>query len=95
MDNDSLVRGRKRETVPGEAVAEMLCVLVFENGKAEGRFTKSLDALAEASRFTVAEFAAGLDIGLERDWLARDGASAVLLKAAGIHIAKKALGWVP
>jgi hypothetical protein len=33
---------------------------------------------------------AGLNFGLRRDWLARDEARAVL-KATGIHIAKKAL----
>ncbi len=95
MTDDLSVRGPKREAVSGEAVAEMLCVLVFENGKVDGRFAMALEALAESSRFTVAEFASGLDTCLKRDWLGRDGSSVVLLKAAGIHISKKVLGWIP
>ena len=90
MANIRPARDPKRETVSASAVAERLCVIIFENGKVGGRYAMSFDDLAEAGRFSVAEMMAGLNFGLRRDWLTRDEARAVL-KATGIHIAKKAL----
>jgi hypothetical protein len=90
MANIVLARDPKRETVSAAAVAERLCVVVFKNGKVGGRYAMSFDDLVEVGRFTVLEIVTGLNSGVRRDWLARDKARAVL-KAAGIHIAKKAL----
>jgi hypothetical protein len=91
MADVNLAREAKRGTVSAAAVAERLCVVVFKNGKVDGRYAMSFDDLVTVSRFTVPELATGLAAGLKRDWFARDKARAVL-KAAGIHIAKKALG---
>jgi hypothetical protein len=90
MANIRPARDPKRETVSASAVAERLCVVIFENGKVGGRYAMSFDGLAKVGRFSVPETMAGLNFGLRRDWLARDEARAVL-KATGIHIAKKAL----
>jgi hypothetical protein len=91
MANIRPARDPKRETVSASAVAERLCVVIFENGKVGGRYAMSFDGLAKVGRFSVPETMAGLNFGLRRDWLARDEARAVL-KATGIHMAKKALG---
>ena len=91
MANICRARDPKRETVSASAVAEGLCVVVLEEGKVGGRYAMSFDDLAEVGRFTIPQIMAGLNFGLRRDWLARDGARAVL-KATGIHMAKKALG---
>jgi len=90
MANIRRARDPKRETVSASAVAERLCAIIFEKGKVGGRYAMSFDDLAEVGRFSEPEIMAGLNFGLRRDWFARDGARAVL-KATGIHMAKKAL----
>ena len=74
MANIRPARDPKREAVSAPAVAERLCVVIFENGKVGGRYAMSFDDLAEVGRFSVPEVMAGLNVGPKRDWLARDEA---------------------
>ena len=50
MANIVLARDPKRETVSASAVAEGLCVVVLEDGKAGGRYAMPFDDLAEVGR---------------------------------------------
>jgi hypothetical protein len=50
MANICRARDPKRETVSASAVAEGLCVVVLEDGKAGGRYAMPFDDLAEVGR---------------------------------------------
>jgi hypothetical protein len=72
-------------------IAARLCAFVFRQGKASGRFEMALEQLVKESGQKRSVIEMALQLAETRDWIRRDG-SAVILRAAGIHVAKGVLG---
>jgi hypothetical protein len=73
-----------------EVMASQVCALVYGNGKMGGRFLMTLDDLRMKSQLTPADMEAGLSFAERLDWV-RQSHSGVVLKAAGIFVAKRVL----
>ena len=73
-----------------EAVAAELCAGLYRRGKVGGHYAIEMEDLQEATGLNRARLQRALDFAGERSWLGRSGRQLVL-KAAGIHVAKKIL----
>jgi hypothetical protein len=71
-------------------LAADLCAALLANGGIHGRFAMSVDELAEAAGRSHAEVEAAVAWAVEQAWLRRD-IDDVVLRAAGIHVAKQTL----
>jgi len=79
------------ETHAQEMLAADLCAMVYQSGKVAGHFEMPLDRLHQQSKRTPGVTETALILAERRDWIRRGG-SGVTLKAAGIYVAKGALG---
>ena len=72
-------------------MAAKLCAMVYRQGKTDGRFEMRLDQLREESGWTEEAIDTTLIEAERCDWIRRSQ-WCVVLKAAGIHVAKGVLG---
>ncbi len=79
-----------RRGLSAGAIAENLCVVIFQGRKVKGRYRMTFDDMAAASKLPYAEVVSGLTAGIKQDWITQIH-DTIELKAAGIHVAKKSL----
>lgn len=79
------------ETSAKQLIAARLCAFVLRRGKTKGRFEMHIDQLLRKSGQKQSVIETSLLLAESLDWMRRDG-SVVILKAAGIHVAKGVLG---
>jgi hypothetical protein len=79
-----------RNTSP-ETMAADLCALVYRQGKTAGRFEMPVAELLNGSRWTRENLVLAFGTAARNDWI-HPVQSCVILKAAGIYVAKGVLG---
>ena len=79
-----------RRGLSAGAIAENLCVVIFQGRKVKGRYRMTFDDMAAASKLPYAEVVSGLSAGIKQDWISQIH-DTIELKAAGIFVAKKSL----
>jgi len=72
------------------ALAENLCVVIFQGRKVERQYRMTFDDMVAASKLPYAEVVSGLTAAIKQDWITQIH-NTVELKAAGIFVAKKSL----